>query len=63
LRIRADGLEELPDRAMIFDAQLDGSAGAVRLNEDDSVFAAFEFLMLLESLFVFFKFGRGDKIH
>ena len=61
--IRADGLEKLADGTMIFDAQLDGSARGMRLNENDAVLAAFEFVMLLESLLVFLKFRGGDKIH
>jgi hypothetical protein len=48
---------------MIFNAQLDRAARSVRLRENDAVLAAFQFVMLLESFFVFLEFGRGDEIH
>jgi len=48
---------------MIFNAQLDRTAGGVCLRENDSILAALQFVMLLESFFVFLEFGRGDEIH
>src|SRR4029077_8306238 len=62
-RSGADGLEKLPDRTMIFDAQLDGTAFRVRFDKNDSIFAALELVMLLESLLVFLEFWGGDKIY
>src|ERR1700730_2193808 len=62
-RVRADRLEKLADRAMIFDTQLNGSSSGVRLHEDDAVLAAFQFVMLLESLFVFVELGTLDEIY
>jgi hypothetical protein len=62
-RIRTDGLEKLADGTMIFDAQLDGSARSMRLNENDAVLAALQFVMLFEPLLVFLELWGGDKIH
>jgi hypothetical protein len=59
----ADRLEKLADRAMIFDTQLNGSSSGVRLHENDAVLAAFQFVMLLESLFVFVELGTLDEIY
>ena len=55
-------LKSWPTRAMIFDAQLNGPAVGVGLNQDDAVFAAFQLVMVLEPLLVFVEVGRGDKI-
>jgi hypothetical protein len=42
---------------------LNGSAGSVRLNENDAVRAPFQFLMLLETLFVFLELCAGDEVY
>ena len=61
--IGADGLEKLAHRAVILHAQLDRASRGMRLRQNHAVLAAFQFVMLLESLLVLLELGGSDKIH
>jgi hypothetical protein len=61
LRVGADGLEHLPDRPVVLDAELDRPTVGMCLYENDAVLPALHLVEILEALFVLFELRRLDE--
>ena len=61
--IGTDGLEQLPDGAVIFHAELYGTTEGVGFGEKHAICPAMQFVMLLEALLIFLKPWRWNEIN
>jgi hypothetical protein len=62
LRIGADRLQHLPERAMILHAQLDRPAAGVSLDEDHAVFAPFNLVVIFEAFAVLIELWSRNEL-